>query len=141
MLFLISFPYHRGDRKQSSPALNLELSQGMPIWQYLIFFCSVSSLLLLSIVTIETNNPQRLSAPTFSKWVAGEGKVLISFSQCSASIRYDLFCPQSIFSNKKIKKILFLRPSNPAKAETETPEASTSPSLGFNYQNKQKGKT
>lgn len=44
-------------------------------------------------------------------------------------------------ATKKMKKILFLRPSNPAKAETETPEASTFPSLGFNYQNKQKGKT
>lgn len=116
MLFLMSFPYHRGDRKQSSPALNLELSQGMPIWQSLIFFCSVSSLLLLSIVTIETNNPQRLSAPTFSKWVAGEGKVLISFFQCSASIRYDLFCPQSIFSNKKDEKNPFSAPLKPCQS-------------------------
>jgi len=67
VLFLISFACHRAERKQTSPALNLELSQGAPIWQSLILFCSVSSLLLLSIVTIETNNPQRLSAPKFSE--------------------------------------------------------------------------
>lgn len=113
VLFLISFPYHRGDRKQSSPALNLELSQGISIWQSLIFFCSVPPLPLLSTVTIETHNPQRPSAPTLSKWAAGEGKALVAFFQCSASIRYDLSWPQSIFSNKKDEKILLSSPLKP----------------------------
>lgn len=43
-------------------------------------------------------------------------------------------------ATKKMKKSFFPPLSNPAKAETETPEASMSSSLVFNYQNKQKGK-
>lgn len=39
-----------------------------------------------------------------------------------------------------MKKSFFPPFSNPAKADTETSEASMSSSLGFNYQNKQKGK-
>lgn len=76
----------------------------------------------------------------FSKWVAGEGKALTSFLECSASIRYDLFCPQPIFSNKKWTNPSFL-PSQTLPKLTQTPEASMSSSLGFKYQNEQKGKT